>query len=36
VVPHLDDRGVEEAIRILAGHDLVRPVVRLRPLGVLH
>lgn len=36
VVPHFDDRGIDEAIRILTGHDLVRPVARLRPLGVLH
>jgi tRNA-splicing ligase RtcB len=36
VVPHLDDRGVDEAVGILATHDLVRPVARLRPLAVLH
>lgn len=36
VVPHLDDRGVDEAVGILAAHDLVRPVARLRPLAVLH
>jgi RNA-splicing ligase RtcB len=36
VEPHLDDRGVNEAIGILTGHGLVRPVARLRPVGVLH
>jgi tRNA-splicing ligase RtcB (3'-phosphate/5'-hydroxy nucleic acid ligase) len=36
VVPHLDDRGVDEAVGILVAHDLVRPVARLRPLAVLH
>jgi len=35
-VPHLDDRGVNEALGILMRHDLVRPVARLRPLAVLN
>jgi len=35
-VPHLDDRGVYEAVGILLAHDLVRPVARPRPLAVLH
>jgi len=34
-VPHLDSRGVEEGLRILVRHDIVRPVARLRPLAVL-
>jgi tRNA-splicing ligase RtcB len=34
-VPHLDDRGVNEALGILTGHDLVRPVARMRPFAVL-
>ena len=36
VVPHLDDRGVNEGLRILASHDLVRPVARMRPFAVLN
>jgi tRNA-splicing ligase RtcB (3'-phosphate/5'-hydroxy nucleic acid ligase) len=36
VVPHLDDRGIDEAVGILARNNLVRPVARLRPLAVLH
>ena len=36
VVPHLDDNGVNEGLRILAGHQLVRPVARLRPFAVLN
>jgi len=35
VVPHLDDLGVNEALGILTGHGLVKPVVRLRPFAVL-
>jgi RNA-splicing ligase RtcB len=35
VVPHLDDNGVNEALRILASNHLVRPVARLRPFAVL-
>jgi RNA-splicing ligase RtcB len=35
-VPHLDDRGVDEALRVLVENDLARPVVRLRPLAVLN
>lgn len=34
-VPHLDDRGVDEALSVLTGHGLVRPVARLRPFAVL-
>lgn len=34
-VPHLDDNGVNEALSILTGHGLVRPVVRMRPFAVL-
>jgi len=34
-VGQLDDRGIDEALGILRGHDLVRPVARLRPLAVL-
>jgi hypothetical protein len=36
VVPHLDSLGVDEGLRILAEHDLVRPVARLRPFAVLN
>jgi RNA-splicing ligase RtcB len=36
VVPHLDDTGVNEGLRILAGNHLVRPVARLRPFAVLN
>jgi len=35
-VPHLDSRGVDEGLRILTDHDLVRPVARLRPFAVLN
>jgi tRNA-splicing ligase RtcB len=35
-VPHLDDRGVDEAVRILAENDVVRPVARLRPFAGLN
>ena len=34
-VPQLDDLGVDEALGILSGHGLVRPVARLRPFAVL-
>ena len=34
-VPQLDDRGVNEALGILTGYDLVRPVARMRPFAVL-
>jgi hypothetical protein len=34
-VPHLDDRGVNEALGILTSYDLVRPVARMRPFAVL-
>jgi tRNA-splicing ligase RtcB len=33
---HLDDHGVDEAVRILHAHDIVRPVARLRPFAVLN
>jgi len=36
VVPHLDDRGVNEALRILVEADIVRPVARMRPMAVLN
>jgi tRNA-splicing ligase RtcB (3'-phosphate/5'-hydroxy nucleic acid ligase) len=35
-VPHLDDRGVDEGLRALVDHDVLRPVARLRPFAVLH
>jgi tRNA-splicing ligase RtcB len=35
-VPQLDDRGVDEAVSILAGNGIVRRVARLRPIAVLH
>lgn len=34
-VAQLDDHGVDEALAILSGHGLVRPVARLRPFAVL-
>jgi len=34
-VPQMDDRGVDEALGILTGHGLVRPVARMRPFAVL-
>jgi RNA-splicing ligase RtcB len=34
-VPQLDDLGVNEALGILTGHGLVRPVARMRPFAVL-
>lgn len=34
-VAHFDDHGVDEALGILTGHGLVRPVARLRPFAVL-
>jgi RNA-splicing ligase RtcB len=36
VVPHLDDNGVNEGLRILASNNIVRPVARLRPFAVLN
>jgi tRNA-splicing ligase RtcB (3'-phosphate/5'-hydroxy nucleic acid ligase) len=35
-VPHLDDRGVDEALGILVRNGLTRPVARLRPFAVLN
>jgi tRNA-splicing ligase RtcB len=35
-VPQLDDRGIDEALAILAGGGLVRPVARMRPIAVLN
>ncbi|MER7005364.1 RtcB family protein [Dactylosporangium sp. NPDC000555] len=35
-VRHLDDNGVNAALRVLVDHGLVRPVARLRPLAVLN
>jgi tRNA-splicing ligase RtcB len=34
--PHHDDRGIDEAVRILVDHDVLRPVARLRPFAVLN
>jgi len=36
VVPHLDDNGVDEGLRILVSNHLVQPVARLRPFAVLN
>lgn len=36
LVPQLDDRGVNEALGILRGHRIARPVARLRPIAVLN
>ena len=33
---HLDDRGVDAALGILTRAEIVRPVARMRPIGVLH
>lgn len=35
-VPHLDDRGIEDVVDVLARHGIARPVVRLRPFAVLN
>jgi hypothetical protein len=35
-VEQLDDKGVDEALAILHGDDIVRPVARLRPFAVLN
>jgi tRNA-splicing ligase RtcB len=35
-VRQLDDRGIDEAVDILAASDIVRPVARLRPFAVLN
>jgi tRNA-splicing ligase RtcB (3'-phosphate/5'-hydroxy nucleic acid ligase) len=35
-VSQLDDRGIDEAVRILADNGVVRPVARLRPFAVLN
>lgn len=35
-VSQLDDQGVDDALNILALHDIVRPVARLRPFAVLN
>ena len=36
LVPQLDDHGVDEALGILRGHGIARPVARLRPIAVLN
>jgi tRNA-splicing ligase RtcB len=36
VVEQLDDRGVDDTLDVLARHDVVRPVARLRPFAVLN
>jgi tRNA-splicing ligase RtcB len=33
---HHDDQGIDEAVRILAEHDVLQPVARLRPFAVLN
>jgi RNA-splicing ligase RtcB len=35
-VPQLDDRGVDDVVRVLTAHGIVRPVARLRPFAVLN
>jgi tRNA-splicing ligase RtcB (3'-phosphate/5'-hydroxy nucleic acid ligase) len=35
-VPHLDDRGVDQALAILVENGLATPVARLRPFAVLN
>jgi len=35
-VEQLDDAGVDDALGVLAAHDIVRPVARLRPFAVLN
>jgi RNA-splicing ligase RtcB len=35
-VPHLDDRGIDDVLRILMSHGIARPVARLRPFAVLN
>jgi tRNA-splicing ligase RtcB (3'-phosphate/5'-hydroxy nucleic acid ligase) len=35
-VPQLDDRGVDDAVDVLANEGIARPVVRLRPFAVLN
>jgi len=36
LVPQLDDHGVDEALGILRGHGIARPVARVRPIAVLN
>jgi len=35
-VAHLDDTGVNAAMSVLTGHEIVRPIARMRPMAVLH
>jgi RNA-splicing ligase RtcB len=35
-VPQLDDRGIDDTLGVLRGHDIVRPVARMRPFAVLN
>jgi RNA-splicing ligase RtcB len=35
-VPHLDDRGIDDVMQILARNRIARPVARLRPFAVLN
>jgi RNA-splicing ligase RtcB len=35
-VPQLDDRGVDDVLRVLMSHGIARPVARLRPFAVLN
>jgi tRNA-splicing ligase RtcB len=36
MVEHFDDRGIDDTLSVLTEHDIVRPVVRLRPFAVLN
>jgi len=35
-VGQLDDRGVDDVVDVLSGHDIIRPVARMRPFAVLN
>jgi tRNA-splicing ligase RtcB len=35
-IPHLDDRGVDDVVDVLANEEIATPVVRLRPFAVLN
>jgi tRNA-splicing ligase RtcB len=35
-VPHLDDRAIDDALQILTGNGIARPIARLRPFAVLN
>lgn len=36
VVEQLDDRGLDDVLGVLASHDIIRPVARMRPFAVLN